>query len=86
MAKASFLAGAVADRWVSVGADEGTIERAGAEELRAGCWNIELGLSEGGGGMSGRSLGAVLKVELISNLRGGIEGAVAGAELEWFDE
>lgn len=79
MANASFLVGAVADRCVSVGAEEGTIDRAGAEELRAGCWNIELGLSEERVGVSGSSLVFVLKVELmgdvVSNLRGGIKGA-----------
>jgi hypothetical protein len=58
------------------------MERAGAEELRAGCWNMEFVLSEDGGGVSGRSLGAVLRAGLVSNLRGGIEGAVLGAELE----
>lgn len=85
MANASFLAGTVAARWAKVGAVEGTIESAGAEELRAGCWNIELGLSEGGG-VSGRSFVLVLKLELmgeeVSNLKGGIVGATAVAD-EW---
>lgn len=37
MANASFLVGAVADRWVNVGAEDGTMDNAGAEELREGC-------------------------------------------------
>lgn len=82
MANASFLVGAVADRCVSVGAVDGTMDNAGAEELREGCWKIELGRSEvweKWEEVSERSF-VFVKVELIgeeeSNLRGGIVGAV----------